>query len=73
MVDAERLLASQQDVELGAPGAWVQLAAIDRRSGTVCGDCAVRVATDQPATAEIGVTLATAHQGSRWRPRRWRP
>ena len=64
MVDAERFLASQLDVELGAPGAWVQLAAIDRRSGTLCGDCAVRVATDQPATAEVGVTLAPAHQGS---------
>jgi RimJ/RimL family protein N-acetyltransferase len=64
MVDAERFLASQRDVELGAPGAWVQLAAIDRRDGTLCGDCAVRVVTDQPATAEVGVTLAPSHQGS---------
>ena len=29
----------------------------------MCGDCAVRVATDHPATAEIGVTLAQASQG----------
>jgi RimJ/RimL family protein N-acetyltransferase len=29
----------------------------------VGGDCAVRVVTDQPATAELGVTLAQAHQG----------
>jgi RimJ/RimL family protein N-acetyltransferase len=64
MADAERFLASQRDVELGAPGAWVQLAAVDRRSGTLCGDCAVRVVTDQPATAEVGVTFAPAHQGS---------
>jgi RimJ/RimL family protein N-acetyltransferase len=64
MVDAEQFLASQRDVELGMPGAWVQLAAVDRRSGTLCGDCAVRVVTDQPATAEVGVTLAPAHQGS---------
>jgi RimJ/RimL family protein N-acetyltransferase len=64
MGDAERFLASQRDVELGAPGAWVQLAAVDRRSGTLCGDCAVHVVTDQPATAEVGVTLAPAHQGS---------
>ena len=63
MVDAERFLASQRDLELGAPGAWVQLAAVDRRSGTLCGDCAVRVVADQPATAEVGVTLAPAHQG----------
>jgi RimJ/RimL family protein N-acetyltransferase len=64
MVDAERFLASQRDVELGVPGAWVQLAAVDRRSGTLCGDCAVRVVTDQPATAEVGVTFAPEHQGS---------
>jgi RimJ/RimL family protein N-acetyltransferase len=64
MADAERFLASQRDVELGAPGAWVQLAAVDRRSGTLCGDCAVRVVTDQPATAEVGVTFAPATQGS---------
>jgi RimJ/RimL family protein N-acetyltransferase len=64
MADAERFLASQDGVELGTPGAWVQLAAIDRRTGTLCGDCAVRVVTDQPATAEVGVTLATEHQGS---------
>lgn len=64
MVDAERFLASQRDLALGAPGAWVQLAAVDRRSGTLCGDCAVRVVTDQPATAEVGVTFAPASQGS---------
>jgi RimJ/RimL family protein N-acetyltransferase len=64
MADGEAFLASQRDVELGVPGAWVQLAAVDRRSGTLCGDCAVRVATDRPATAEVGVTFAPAHQGS---------
>jgi RimJ/RimL family protein N-acetyltransferase len=64
MADAERFLASQRDLALGTPGAWVQLAAVDRRSGALCGDCAVRVDTEQPATAEVGVTFAPAHQGS---------
>ena len=64
IVDAERFLASQEAVELGKPGAWVQLAAVDRRTGALCGDCAVRVVTDQPATAEVGLTFAPAHQGS---------
>ena len=41
----------------------MQLAIVERATGAVCGDCAVRVATDQPATAEIGVTLAQALQG----------
>jgi RimJ/RimL family protein N-acetyltransferase len=63
MDDARRFLASQQGVAFGTPGAWVQVAAIDRLRGTLCGDCAVHVVTDQPATAEVGVTLAPEHQG----------
>ena len=64
MSDAEALLAGQADVALGTPGAWVQVAALDRASGELVGDCAVRVLADQPATAELGVTLAPARQGS---------
>ena len=64
MAEAERFLASQQGIELGTPGAWVQLAAVGRADGRLCGDCAVRVADDQPATAEVGVTFAPAAQGS---------
>ena len=61
--DGERLVASQQGVGFGAPGPWVQVAAVDRATGALCGDCAVRVATDQPRTAEVGVTFAPARQG----------
>jgi RimJ/RimL family protein N-acetyltransferase len=63
MADAERFLAEQQGVELGRPGAWVQLAAVDRSSGSVVGDCACRVLIEPPATAEVGVSLAPACQG----------
>jgi RimJ/RimL family protein N-acetyltransferase len=62
--DGERLVAAQQGVDFGDPGPWVQVAAVDRATGALCGDCAVRVATDQPRTAEVGVTLAPAKQGS---------
>ena len=61
--DAERLVAAQEDVAFGRPGPWVQVAVIDRAGGALCGDCAVRVATDQPQTAELGVTFAPASQG----------
>ena len=64
LTDAERLVALQEGVALGDPGAWLQLAAVDRLSGALCGDCAVLVATDQPRTAEVGVTFAPATQGS---------
>jgi RimJ/RimL family protein N-acetyltransferase len=40
------------------------MAAIDRATGALCGDCAVRVAADQPRTAEVGVTFTPARQGS---------
>jgi RimJ/RimL family protein N-acetyltransferase len=64
MADAERFLAEQQGVEFGRPGGWVQLAATDRQSGELYGDCAVHVRADQSATAEVGVTFAPAHQGT---------
>lgn len=62
MAAAESFLRSQRDLVFGQPGEWLQLAMVDRAEGTVCGDCAVRVATDQPGTAEVGVTLARASQ-----------
>ena len=61
LADAERFLAAQQEVGFGEPGEWVQLAAVDRASGELCGDCAVRVIAAQ--TAELGITMAPAHQG----------
>jgi RimJ/RimL family protein N-acetyltransferase len=64
IADGERLVADQEGVEFGAPGQWLQVAAIDRASGALCGDCAVRVDADPPWTAEVGVTLAPAWQGT---------
>ena len=61
--DGERFFASQQGLRFGMPGEWVQLAVVDRVSGALCGDCAVRVATDQPVTAEVGVTFSPSAQG----------
>jgi RimJ/RimL family protein N-acetyltransferase len=63
MADAESFLRSQRNLVFGQPGDWLQLAIVDRATGTVCGDCAVRVLTDPPATAELGVTLAQSNQG----------
>ena len=62
-LDGERFLASQEGRAFGAPGDWMQMAVVDRVSGALCGDCAVRVTTEQPATAEVGVTFAPSSQG----------
>ena len=64
MTDAERFLESQRNVRFGDIGEWLQLAIVDRASGDVCGDCAVKFVPDQPSTAEIGVTVAVNRQGS---------
>ncbi len=64
VADGERLVAAQQDLDFGDPGPWVQVAAVDRVTGVLCGDCAVHVETEQPQTAEVGVTFAPATQGS---------
>jgi RimJ/RimL family protein N-acetyltransferase len=63
MIDAERFLEEQRGVGFAQPGAWLQLAIVDRGTGLVHGDCAVHGAADRPATAEVGVTLARGSQG----------
>lgn len=63
LADAQAFLADQQRLSFGQPGAWIQLAAVDRATGVLHGDCAVKILVDQRATAEIGVTLAPEHQG----------
>jgi RimJ/RimL family protein N-acetyltransferase len=63
VADAEALVASQRAAAFAGPGSWVQVAAVDRVSGALCGDCWVRVVSDQPHTAELGVTFAPASQG----------
>jgi RimJ/RimL family protein N-acetyltransferase len=63
IADGERLVAAQRGAAFGEPGPWVQVAALDRASGALCGDCAVHVETDPPRTAEVGVTFAPATQG----------
>jgi RimJ/RimL family protein N-acetyltransferase len=58
--DAANVIAPRA---FGVPGAWVQLAIAGRDDGALLGDCAVHVLADQPATTEVGVTLAPASQG----------
>lgn len=61
--DAERLVAEQAAAELGTPGGWLQIGAVVRADDALAGDCAVHVAGEPPATAEVGVTFSRAYQG----------
>ena len=42
MADAESFLSSSRELVFGQPGEWMQLAIVERATGAVCGDCAVR-------------------------------
>src|SRR5947207_14100382 len=64
MSDAEALLAAQADVAFGTPGAWVQVAALDRTSGGWSATAPFTSFADQPGTAEVDVTLAPGRQGA---------
>ena len=57
------LIESMQDAEPGVPGEWYQLALEECTSGGLVGDLALKVDADEPRVAEVGFTLAPAHQG----------
>lgn len=61
--DAARLFAEDADVAAGQPGAWVQVAIEQQATGALCGDCGIHVLSNQPRTAEVGITLAPDYQG----------
>jgi RimJ/RimL family protein N-acetyltransferase len=63
LADAEDFLREDQATVLGTPGTWTQVALVERAGGALVGDVALHFVAAQPDTVELGVTLATAHQG----------
>lgn len=61
--DAEAFVASLQGEEPGVPGEWFQVALGSRRGDELVGDLALHLDADEPRQAEVGFTLAPAHQG----------
>jgi RimJ/RimL family protein N-acetyltransferase len=57
------LIESMRGAEPGIPGEWYQLALEEKDSGELIGDLALKVDADEPRIAEVGFTLAPAHQG----------
>ena len=51
------------DLEPDTPGSWYQLAITLRETGELIGDCGLHFPTERQGQAEVGITLATAHQG----------
>ena len=64
--DAEAFVASLEGEEPGVPGEWFQVALSARGDGLqggLVGDLALHLDADEPRQAEVGFTLAPAHQG----------
>ncbi|MGH2776259.1 MAG: GNAT family N-acetyltransferase, partial [Actinomycetota bacterium] len=60
---AELFLKNDAAIRPGQRGKWLQLAIEERATRALCGDCGIHVITEQPRTAEVGVTLASQFQG----------
>lgn len=59
----EQMIADLAKLHPGTPGEWFQFAIELRVTGSLIGDLGCCVGTEHPDTAEIGFTLAPAHQG----------
>ena len=63
LAESERFIASLERAAPGTPGAWFQFAVALADSDELIGDCALRCGRHEPRQAELGFTLARAHQG----------
>lgn len=57
------LIEDMRSLQPGEPGRWFQFAIELKETGALVGDCALKVDAQDPRQAEIGFTLAPAHQG----------
>jgi RimJ/RimL family protein N-acetyltransferase len=61
--EACAFIADQKMVQPGVPGQWFQIAIEFKETGTLAGDCALKINEHDERQAEIGYTLARAYQG----------
>ena len=60
---AERFVREMASARPGVPGGWFQIALALLDTDELVGDCVVHVLAADPEMAEIGYTVAPAHQG----------
>ena len=61
--EARAFIAEKKLVQPGVPGQWFQIAIALKGTGTLVGDCALKIDEHDECQAEIGYTLARAYQG----------
>jgi RimJ/RimL family protein N-acetyltransferase len=60
----KRLITSMRRQHPDTPGEWFQFALTLRSTGELIGDCGSKTIAADPLQAEIGYTIAPAHQGN---------
>lgn len=60
--DARKFVASLEGLAPGTPGTWFQFAVALAGTGSLVGDVALRTSRSDPRQAEVGFTVASAHQ-----------
>ena len=61
--EARAFLQEQKEVQPGVPGQWFQIAVELKETGTLVGDCALKIEEHDERQAEIGYTLSRAYKG----------
>ena len=60
----KRLITAMLGQHPDTPGEWFQFAVTLRSTGELIGDCGSKTIAADPRQAEIGYTIASAHQGN---------
>ena len=61
--EAKRFVAAMRALHPDTPGEWFQFAIEIKATNEMIGDCGLLTLQEEPGQAEIGVTVATEHQG----------
>jgi RimJ/RimL family protein N-acetyltransferase len=61
--EAQAFIQEQKAIQPGIPGQWFQIAIELKETGTLVGDCALKVEEHDPRQAEIGYSLSRVYQG----------
>jgi ribosomal-protein-alanine N-acetyltransferase len=56
--EARDFIAANAERSFGVPGEWVQYAIARTETGTLVGDCAIKLNVDEPRIADVGVTIS---------------
>src|ERR687895_1526806 len=61
--EARAIIREMGAARVGVPGEWFGFAIESKETGTLIGDCALRIDEHEPYRAEIGFTLTREYQG----------